>query len=227
MNRNLTPKSGKSEGPKVVKKEAIKSEKNELSIDSDDYSKNNNPLGTIEEIEDAVVDPKFQTIFNNLNKVDHDYLKKVLEKENEEFGNQLLAQIEELIMAETVKIQRANLKNKDLKKNIKNCELELKVQKKMQDSDFKELQDISKHREELSKFQHEKTTLDKGIYDTKKKINDVNLEIQTLLTKIEANATYFNDLPEESKAVLIKEIQDNKLLSDFIKSKSFLKKFVN
>lgn len=179
------------------------------------------------EIEEVVIEQRFQPIFSNLGKMDHEYLKKLLEEKDEEYGNQLLTVLERSIANETLKIQRANIKNKELKKDIRACEVELKMQRRMQDSDFNELKEISRHREELNKYEHEKGTLDKNIYETKKKINDINVEIQTLLGKIEANATYFNDLPEDSKKMLVKEIQENKVLLDFIKTKSFLRKFVS
>ena len=209
-------KNGSGNSPNL----SVKSDVDLAGVNDINISDNQN------ELEDIPLEPRFQPVINNLAKVDHDFLKNFLDKENDEFANKLLEQIERMITNETIKIQRANLKNKELKKNIKNCELELKVQRKMQDSDFKELQEISKHREEINKFENEKGTLDKNINDTKKKINDLNVDIQTLLGKIEANSIFFAELPEESRNMLIKEIQDNKILNDFIKTKSFLRKYL-
>jgi len=214
---------------KSVKKDAPKSTVSNFSEDDSQPASGKITLpgdGPFD-LEDVQVEPRFQFLFSNLSKIDHDYLKKVLEDKDEEFGNQLLNQIERVISVETLKTQRANIRSKELKHEIKRCEVELKKQKNMQDSDFNELKEISRHREELNKYEHEKSNLDKNIYETKKKINDINLEIQTLLGKIEANATFFNDLPKESKDLLVREIQDNKVLLDFIKSKSFLRKFVS
>jgi hypothetical protein len=226
----LSPKPAYPSDMRTPRKDLPKSTVSNISEDDSRPHVNGKwpvPAEISADLDDVPIEPRFQAIFSNLVKIDHDYLKKILEDKDEEFGSRLLTQIERVIAVETLRTQRANIRNRELKQEIKRCEVELKKQKNMQDSDFNELKEISRHREELTKYEHEKSVLDKNICDTKKKINDINLEIQTLLGKIEANATFFNDLPKESKDLLIREIQDNKVLLDFIKTKSFLRKFVS
>ena len=105
---------------------ASKSPKNELAIKSElkekkvepkdttsmlseekDGMKSTNTISDLEAYtEDVFIDPRFQPVLENLEKVNHEFLSEFLEKENDEFSKSLLDQIEKMIKKNLLKFKK-------------------------------------------------------------------------------------------------------------------------